>query len=134
MEKTTAGTLTLSGANTYTGTTTIAAGTLVTDAADGGGAGALGNGGNITFTGGTLQYTANSDASDADYSNRIKNSTSAINLDTNSLNVTMAGVMDNTNTAGLTKLGAGTMTLTGANTYTGATTISVGTLALGAPE
>ena len=55
-----ANTVVMSGANTYTGTTTLSAGTLQANVADVAGTSALGNGGNITFTGGTLQLTANS--------------------------------------------------------------------------
>jgi fibronectin-binding autotransporter adhesin len=47
------GTLTLSGANTYTGGTTVSGGVLSVDTD-----GELGNGGGITLQGGTLQVTA----------------------------------------------------------------------------
>jgi autotransporter-associated beta strand protein len=48
-------------------------------------------------------------------------------------NDTYSGVISNgTGTLALTKVGTGTMTLSGANTYTGATTVNAGTLALGA--
>ena len=43
--------------------------------------------------------------------------------------LTIGGVMSGTS-GGITKLGAGTLTLSGANTYTGTTTISAGTLEL----
>ena len=119
-------TLTLQGANTYTGTTTLTSGILQAD-----GATALGNGGNITFAGGTLQYTPNSSPN---WGTRIKNSSSAITLDTNSLSVTLNGAIDVSNSGGLTKAGAGTLILTGANTYTGTTTLTVGNLNLGVAQ
>jgi fibronectin-binding autotransporter adhesin len=50
-------------------------------------------------------------------------------LDSNGFNVTAATVMSGV--GGLTKQGAGTLTLTLANTYTGGTTITSGTLQLG---
>ena len=118
-----AGTLNLSGANAYSGGTTINGGILKVS-----NAGALGTSGNITFGGGTLQYNT---ASTNDYSSRIKNSTSgAITIDTNSNNVTFAGALDSSNTGGLTKSGAGTLTLSVANAYTGDTTLNTGTLAI----
>jgi len=121
--KTGTGTQTLSGNNSYTGVTTISAGTLAL-----GSAGALGGGGNITFGGGTLQFSG---SNTGDYSAKIVNSTGAISLDTNGQSVLFASQLDNSNTGGLTKLGAGTLTLTGSNTYSGDTVVSSGTLAMG---
>ncbi len=122
LTKNSAGALTLSGTNTYTGTTVLNAGTL-----DLGGAGAVGGGGAITFQGGTLQYSA---ANTADLSARIANSTGAIALDTNGQNVTFATALAGTNTGGLTKTGAGTLTLSAANAYAGGLVVNAGALAL----
>lgn len=117
------GTLTLSGANTYSGGTTLAGGTLSL-----GSSGALGSTGTISFSGGTLQYSA---SNTTDYSSRFSTTASqAYALDTNGQNVTLASAL--TSSGGtLTKSGTGTLTLTGANTYSGTTTVSGGTLQLG---
>jgi len=90
------GTLTLTGNNTYTGATTINAGTLEIGAA-----GLLGGGtyaGAITNNG-TFIFGANA-------------------------NQTLSGVISGS--GGLTKQGSGTLVLNGANTFTGATAISAG--------
>ena len=115
-------TLTLGGSNTYTGLTTINGGVLSLASS-----GALGGGGNITFTGGTLQYSASNMADD---SALIVNSTGAISIDTNGQSITFGSALASSNTGGLTKLGAGTLTLTTAESYTGTTTVNNGTLAL----
>ncbi|NRB73670.1 MAG: autotransporter-associated beta strand repeat-containing protein, partial [Verrucomicrobiales bacterium] len=117
------GTTTLSQSNSYTGTTTISGGTLVTDASD-----AFGNTGDITFSGGTLQFSSN--GTTADYGARFKNSGSAIILDSDGQAVTLSGSIDNTNTGGLTKVGTGTVLITSARNYTGTTTVNEGTLTL----
>ena len=50
----------------------------------------------------------------------------------NNTSTTFSGVIqDGAGVTGLTKVGTGTFTLTGANTYTGGTTISAGTLQIG---
>ena len=115
-------TLTFSGNNTYTSTTTISAGTLQIASAN-----ALGSGGNITFGGGTLQFGS---GITTDVSSRLKNSVTAIQIDTDNNNITFASDVDATNTGGLKKLGSGNLTLTGNNTYTGDTMVKNGTLAL----
>jgi autotransporter-associated beta strand protein len=123
LTKTGLGTQTLSGDNTYTGGTAINGGTLAL-----GSAGALGSSGTIAFGGGTLQYSA---SNTTDYSARFSNAASQqYSIDTNSQSVTLAS--DLTSTGGsFTKLGAGTLALTGANTYDGATTVSAGALQVG---
>ena len=115
LTKTGAGTLTLTGNNAYTGSTTISDGTLK---------------GNIAS--GTDLSIAASATYDGDNKAR---SVGGLNgggkiLNTDGLTVqngTFGGVIDNSNTS-LTKTGAGTLTLTGNNAYTGSTTISDGTL------
>jgi autotransporter-associated beta strand protein len=118
-----AGTLTLTGSRTDIGLTIISDGTLNLGSAN-----AIGSLGTLTFTGGTLQYSA---ANTTDYSSRIANNTGAISIDTNNQNVTFASAIAASNTGGLTKLGTGTLTLTGSNSYSGVTTISAGTLQIG---
>ncbi len=96
------GILTLTGANTYAGTTTINGGTLQL------GTGATGNDGTIAAS---LSVVNNG----ALTFNRFGS-------------VSYNGVVSGGGT--VTKLGAGTQVLTAAQTYTGATNISVGTLTL----
>jgi autotransporter-associated beta strand protein len=119
------GLMSLTGPNTYTGATIINGGTLRV-----GSAGALGPSGGISFGGGTLQYTA---SNQVDYSGRIGvgtnlASTGPISIDTNGQSVTYASGLSGTNSGGLTKLGAGTLTLNGTNNYTGPTIVSGGAL------
>ena len=51
----------------------------------------------------------------------------ALTVGGNGANTTYSGVLSGTGST-LTKVGAGTLTLSGANTYTGGTTVSAGTL------
>jgi autotransporter-associated beta strand protein len=132
-----AGTWILSGANTYTGTTTINAGILNLGVAETAGtSGPLGdsvaaNPGSIVLGGGTLQFSS---ANQNDYSGRFSTAASqACNIDTAGQSVTFATAL--TSSGGTLKLndsvGTGTLTLSTINTYTGNTTITAGTLALG---
>jgi autotransporter-associated beta strand protein len=118
--KTGSGTLALSNANTFTGGTRLTAGTVLL-----GSSGALGNSGYLTFSGGVLKYGA---GISADLNARIKNSTGPVRLDDNGQTISLSGVVDNSNTGGLVKLGGGTITLGGVNTYSGSTTVRQGAL------
>jgi len=123
LAKSGAGLWSVSGSNSYSGATTVNAGILQAASAN-----ALGNSGTIAFTGGTLQYTAAS--AGQDWSARFKNSTASIALDTNGQTISLAGALDSTNVAGLVKTGAGTLILSGSNSYSGATVVNAGTLAV----
>lgn len=117
LTKTGAGTLSLIGANTYTGGTNLNQGTLSI--------------GNITAIGsGTLTFGVNDGnillpTSSLAISNSIALSKNGI-IDSNGQTIAISG---NISGAGsLTKDGAGTLILTGANDYSGGTTVSAGTL------
>jgi len=135
LTKSGSGTLTLSGTNTYTGVTTINAGTVsVASIGDGGVASNLGQAtssvGNIVLGGGTLQFTGNTASTNRAFS-LTATTTSTINVSTSGQSLTMSGNSGNSSSGALIKAGVGTLVLSGTNTYTGATTISAGTLTLG---
>ncbi|MET3380113.1 MULTISPECIES: autotransporter outer membrane beta-barrel domain-containing protein [Variovorax] len=110
----------LTGANTYSGATIVNAGLI--NFSNGGNLGT----GRITLNGGGLQWAA---ANTTDISGRLNAlGASGGTFDTNGNDVTLASGISGT--GGLTKTGAGILTLTNANSYTGETTISNGTLKL----
>jgi autotransporter-associated beta strand protein/T5SS/PEP-CTERM-associated repeat protein len=115
-----AGTMTLSGINTYQGGTAINGGTLAvaTDANLGAASGG------VAFDGGTLQFLAGFTTNRA-----VTLNAGGGAFDTNGNNATLAGAIGGI--GGLTKFGVGTLTLTGINTYAGGTMVSGGTLQLG---
>src|SRR6266704_3406652 len=120
--------LTLSGTNTYTGVTTINAGTIAVAADAGlGTAPAVATPGKLTFGGGTLRTTASFTLA----VNRGIALTGAGTISTDpGTTLTYGGII--AGASPLTKAGTGTLIVSGANTYTGATAISAGTLQLGA--
>jgi filamentous hemagglutinin family protein len=135
------GTLTLSQANTYTGTTDVQAGTLRLTNASGLGTAAGGTtvdagatlalngltiaGEALTLNGGTLSRAAGNPT----WSGTV-NLAALSTVDGAAGTLTLGGVVSGA--GGLTKTGAGTVTLSGANTYAGPTTVNAGTLTLGA--
>ena len=129
----------LSGANTYTGLTTVSSGTLSLI-----GSGTVGSGAGLTMSGGTLALGGTSQTvgavsitSAAASGNTLENGslTGMVNTAYAVSNATGNAVVTAnllaSGTAGLTKTGAGTLTLSGANTYTGLTTLSGGVIDIG---
>ena len=120
--KTDLGTLVLSGMNTYTGGTAINGGTLQVAADDNLGAAT----GGLSFDGGTLATTASF----------TTNRATTLNANGGTFDVAPTTTLTMTGAIGgagaLTKADIGTLVLTGTNTYSGGTTITSGTLQLGA--
>ncbi|NCW28546.1 MAG: hypothetical protein EBV83_09710 [Verrucomicrobia bacterium] len=128
MTKYGSGTLTMSGANSYTGNTTVSAGTLALGASD-----VLTNTAGLNVTGGTFAIGAYSDTVGA-----VILSYGSITGTTGVLTGSSYSVTNSSGTTtisaklagsgGLTKSGAGTLTLSGANTYDGVTAVDAGTV------
>ncbi|HEY9237507.1 MAG TPA: autotransporter-associated beta strand repeat-containing protein, partial [Burkholderiaceae bacterium] len=114
-----AGTIVLAAANSYSGGTTIHAGTLSVSADNNLGAAA----GGLAFDGGTLENTS------AFTTGRAIALNSGGGTLRTTADLTASGVISGV--GALTKTGAGTLTLTGTNIYTGGTTINAGTLQIG---
>ncbi|MEY2427975.1 MAG: fibronectin-binding autotransporter adhesin [Verrucomicrobiota bacterium] len=77
-----------------------------------------------------FSQTINGLSGDGIVNNSVGNG--ALSVGSNNQTSTFSGIIENTGgSLALTKLGTGTLTLAGANTYTGSTTVSAGTLALG---
>jgi len=144
LTKTGGGTLTLAGANTYSGTTTISAGTLKLGAAnaipDGAGKGDVvmnPASGTATFDVGGFSETVNGLSNSGGGSSLVDNSaastTPTLTIGGNNVTGTFSGVIQNTaGILSLTKIGTGTLTLSGANSFSGNTTINAGTLSISA--
>ena len=141
LEKIGSGTLTLDGSNTYTGSTTVSVGTLdvtgslassvigVSDGAtlkvDGSSLGDTTSA--VTLTGtGDMILAGNETIGSLAGAGTVTNGGYTLTTGGNDTSTTYSGVASGT--GGLTKAGSGTLTLDGSNTYTGSTTVSVGTL------
>jgi fibronectin-binding autotransporter adhesin len=134
LTKTGAGLLTLSGANTFAGQLTVQNGTLSINTINNESAdGTLGNSASSVILGntgaqtGTLQYTGATASSTKKFT-LATGGTGAFEVTTGATTLSLTGLIDGD--GGLTKIGAGTLTLSNTNTYTGATTVNAGTLKL----
>ncbi len=129
------GTLTLTGVNLYSGGTTINSGILNINADAALGTPPSPAATNLTFShNATLQFGANNVALSANRNIAVNGGVTAT-FDTNGYAATIAGaIADGMGGSGsLTTAGTGVLTLSGSNTYSGTTTVNIGTLNLASP-
>jgi autotransporter-associated beta strand protein len=133
LSKANSATLTIQTTNDYTGVTMLGGGIVsVSNLANGLSPSALGAASsasaNLVFDSGTLQYTGPTVSANRGATLNAGGGTVEVTTVANSL--TLGGVIAGSSGGNLTKTGNGTLALTGANTYDGATIVSAGTLQL----
>ena len=129
LTKNNSGTLTLSGVNTFTGATTINGGTVAIAADLGlGAAPGVATAAQLTLNGGTLQVTATATLA-TNRGTTLGAGGGTVKTDA-ATTTTYGGIIAGSSGGSLTKDGAGTLIVSGANTYNGATVIAGGTLQL----
>lgn len=141
LTKTDAGTLTLSGANTFGGGVTLSGGKLVLGNNEALGLGALtiGNGTTLDVSSALTATNNNIQNWNGDFTfggaNTLNLGTGAVTMNASSQitvsasTLTVGGAISGSG-YGLTKAGAGTLVVSGFSSYTGATTINAGTLSI----
>jgi autotransporter-associated beta strand protein len=119
------GTMIVSGNNTYTGGTFVNGGTLQLGAAD-----VIPNNSALTVaTGATFDLNGNNETvGSINGGGSILNSAANFKVGSDDTSTTFSGVISGTGK--LTKVGNGTLTLSGINTYTGNTVINAGTISI----
>jgi outer membrane autotransporter protein len=120
-----AGTTILTAANTYTGATTVNAGTLQAGAVN-----TFAPGSAFTVvSGATLNLASfNQTIGSLAGAGSVALGSATLTSGTDNTSTTFSGTISGTGS--LTKIGSGTLTLSGANTYSGGTTLAAGTLRL----
>ncbi len=117
------GTEVLAGANTYTGATTVSAGTLQIG---NGSAGSISNSSSASVSSGaTLAFD---ESNGSTQTNAIADAGTVAGVEGTGITNTLSGNIAGAGAVSVT--GAGTLALAGSNTYIGATTVSAGTLQL----
>lgn len=127
LTKSGAGTLTISTLNGFSGGANLNGGVTVFSAL--GNLGAANSA--ISFGGGTLAYSSGNTA-DISAGRVVSLASGGGTIDTANNNVTFGSAIGNNGVGGLTKVGSGTLTLSGANRFSGTAAINAGSLALAA--
>gem|GEM_PF-518832 len=127
--KSTAGTLTLAGVNSYTGTFTVNGGTLTvanTNALSAGASYNLANAAGVVLDLNSLNQAAGSIAGGGATGGNILLETATLTIGGDNTNTNFGGVISGS--GALIKIGAGTQALSGVNLYDGLTTVNGGVL------